>query len=170
MRPALAVTAAVLLAGCTGGTGEGGEVLLHASFGPGYTQEDVDEVCHILRCEGVETSDPPRIAGWFRSHAACERARERVLAVPHATAEACGTTLSSAWWAFHGSFQEGYTPEDVTAVCRAATARDDCALMKSEPPQFAFSYPTLEVCERVRDEVRAVPRVTVGACSEGGVA
>ena len=157
---------ATLAGGASGGRGS---VLLHASFGPGYTQADVDEVCRILACEGMETSDPPRIAGWFRTHAACERARERVLQVPHATTEACGKTLSSAWWAFHGSFQEGYTQEDITAVCRAATARDACALTKSEPPGFSFSYPTLEVCEKVRDEVGAVPHVTAGACSEGGV-
>lgn len=171
MRAALAVAAAVLLAGCAGGAGEErGQVLLHASFGPGYTQADVDEVCRILSCQGMETSAPPRIAGWFRTQAECERARERVLAVPHATAEPCGVTLSSAWWAFHGAFEAGYAPEDVKALCQAATARDECMLLEGDPPRFTFSYPTLEVCERVRAKAAAVPHATVGACSEGGAA
>lgn len=168
MRLAL-VGLALLFVGCSAPPDDAPRnVLLHASFGPGYTQADVDEVCRILACQGVETSDPPRIAGWFRTQDECERARARVLAVPHATTEPCGKALSSAWWSLHGSFLQGYTQEDVKAVCQAATARDTCAVMESEPPQFGFAFPTLDVCQKAHDDIRAVPHVVVSACAEGG--
>lgn len=62
------------------------ERFFNGAFTRGYTSEDVQAVCEAgsgdETCE-IMTSEPPQFGFRFGSGEECERARERVLAVPH---------------------------------------------------------------------------------------
>lgn len=73
---------------------------------------------------------------------------------PHGTGDA-----TSSAWGFRGSFSDDHAPADERAVCDAAGQGDACAMMKSDPPQYSFSYPARRDCDDARARVLAVPHV-----------
>lgn len=167
MRPLAAAALVALLAGCT--AEDASPALgwyLQASFEPGYARSDVDEACRVLACRNVTAGDPPRVGAWFATEEDCARARDRVLAVPHATAEACAKGGAGTRWTLRGRFLPGYTEDDVRRACLAGTGNASCVLLTSEPPQFIFGYVGEAPCRDARAALARVPHVETDACFE----
>ena len=165
---------------------------LWGAFTENASQADLAEVDALARAEGWDAaileSFPMQLSATGRGEEACERLRaalatkayvarvgecQRAQASdePDAPTSSGVTQAEDSLWRFRGSFTQDFTDEDVRAVCRAAGHGDDCAMMKSLPPQYAFTYASREACEAARGRVLAVPHVagvTECAAREGG--
>lgn len=167
-----------------GDAADGGTRRLGGSFTAEATQAQVQEAQGLAAAEGgdmaILESFPLQFAVSGLGADACGRLHAALDAKPYvASVRACeemradgdpdtptGTASSPpatgagpGAWGFRGSFTQDFTDEDARAVCEAAGRGEDCAMMKSYPPQYAFSYPAREACEEARARVLAVPHV-----------
>lgn len=159
------------------------------SWTPEYTQADIDAWCEVAKAYDNECivmeSFPPQYALRFESEATCKEARVKVLALPHITARECSRIepsddpdqpvssnasgspgSSSGAWSFHGAFLPGYSAADIDAWCSLARELGQtCALMKSEPPQFQWSFASARACEDARVRAEGLGTVRVDPCA-----
>ena len=61
-------------------------------------------------------------------------------------------------WRFEGTFAPDFIPEDVVAVCRAATGGDACEFGQSDPPYYHFPSVSEGECERLKQRILDLPR------------
>lgn len=192
MKAAATLALAILLTGCLSARNDPGVPFDDMSDGEAWafggawttdhTQADLDAWCAIAREYGNECavmeSWPPQYMLRLTSEAQCQEARTRVLALDHISARECSriepaddpdAPVSSPpmpRYVLHGTFAPGYTAADVDAVCRAGTGSAPCAMMKSEPPQYAFDFASRDACEDARAQMLAVATARPGACRE----
>lgn len=181
---AAALALVTLLAGCleaATGPGDDDEAwIFGGAWTEGFSEADTDAWCDVATQYGNECavmeSDPPQYALRFANEATCREAREKVLALDHVTARECTRVVLSddpdaptrsppaERWSLHGTFAPGYSAQDMEDVCQAGAGSPDCAMTRSEPPQYSFTFSTREACEDARAGIAAVASARPGEC------
>lgn len=196
MHRALLVVATLLLAGCAeepmAGTpgvrdDEPRPYSLPGTFTQERTQATLDAWCEVARDHANECalmeSFPEQYRLGFVSLAACEAARQRLLAIEHVRPGTCVPETGGGGapeqptgsppqggdeaWSLHGTFTIEYDEADIDRWCELATELGHtCALMKSQPPQFSWRFGSYETCDAARQRLGSIRNVTTRPCDD----